>query len=88
MQLKKLGNSDLIVSSYCLGTMTFGETTGERDAHKQIESALHQGINFIDTAEMYPTCPIRKETGGKTEEIIGNWIGLNRKKKKRYYFSY
>ena len=49
MQLKKLGNSDLIVSSYCLGTMTFGETTGERDAHKQIESALYQGINFIDT---------------------------------------
>jgi aryl-alcohol dehydrogenase-like predicted oxidoreductase len=82
MQLKKLGNSNLIVSSYCLGTMTFGETTGERDAHKQIESALHQGINFIDTAEMYPTCPIRKETGGKTEEIIGNWIGLNRKKRK------
>ena len=84
MKLNKLGNSDLIVSSYCLGTMTFGETTGQNDAHKQIESALAQGINFIDTAEMYPTCPIRKETSGKTEEIIGNWISLNKQKRKNF----
>ena len=82
MQLKKLGNSDLLVSSYCLGTMTFGESTDQIDAHKQITEALSQGINFIDTAEMYPTCPIREETGGKTEEIIGNWISFNKQKRK------
>ena len=82
MNFKKLGNSDLKVSSYCLGTMTFGETTNEEDAHLQINEAIFRGINFIDTAEMYPTCPIRKETGGKTEEVIGNWIGLNKKKRK------
>ena len=74
MELKKLGMSELKVSPYCLGTMTFGETTQEDDAHQQINESLDAGINFIDTAEMYPTCPIRKETSGATEEIIGNWI--------------
>ena len=61
MKLKKLGKSELLVSPYCLGTMTFGETTQEDDAHRQINECLDAGINFIDTAEMYPTCPIRKE---------------------------
>ena len=82
MNLKRLGKSDLLVSPYCLGTMTFGETTEEKDAHKQINESLDAGINFIDTAEMYPTCPIRKETTGATEEIIGNWVSKNRKKRK------
>ena len=59
MHYKNLGNSELKVSSYCLGTMTFGETTEEDDAHLQISESLAKGINFIDTAEMYPTCPIR-----------------------------
>ncbi len=81
MELKKLGNSDLKVSPYCLGTMTFGETTSEKDAHLQIDESLNAGINFIDTAEMYPTCPIRKETTGSTEKIIGNWIGKNKHKR-------
>ena len=79
MKLNKLGNSELFVSPYYLGTMTFGETTEQEDAHQQINEALEYGINFIDTAEMYPTCPIKKETTGKTEEIIGNWISKNKK---------
>ena len=78
MNLKNLGNSNLLVSSYCLGTMTYGETTEERDAHQQINACIDAGINFIDTAEMYPTCPIRKETTGATEIIIGNWINKNK----------
>ena len=81
MKLNKLGNSELFVSPYCLGTMTFGETTEQEDAHQQINEALEHGINFIDTAEMYPTCPIKKETTGKTEEIIGNWISKNKQKR-------
>ena len=77
MKLKKLGKSDLTVSPYCLGTMTFGESTDEDDAHKQINESLEKGINFIDTAEMYPTCPIRKETTGATEEYNAETSALN-----------
>ena len=84
MEYKLLGKSDLKVSSYCLGTMTYGETTSEKDAHLQISESLSKGINFIDTAEMYPTCPIRKETSGRTEEIIGSWISNNREKRKDF----
>ncbi len=82
MEFKKLGNSDILVSSYCLGTMTFGETTSEDDAHSQINHSIENGINFIDTAEMYPTCPIRSETTGRTEEIIGSWNLINKNKRK------
>ncbi len=81
MHYKNLGNSELKVSSYCLGTMTFGETTEEDDAHLQISESLAKGINFIDTAEMYPTCPIRKETSGRTEKIIGRWLYKNKEKR-------
>ncbi len=82
MDFKNLGLSDLKVSSYCLGTMTYGETTEEDDAHLQINEAVSAGINFIDTAEMYPTCPIRKKTTGRTEKIIGNWVNSNKDKRK------
>ena len=81
MYYRNLGNSGLKVSSYCLGTMTYGETTEENDAHLQISESVSKGINFIDTAEMYPTCPIRKETSGRTEEIIGNWLFENKEKR-------
>ena len=74
MELKKLGNSDLIVSPYCLGTMTFGEATNEQESHKQMEKALNSGINFFDTAELYPTCPLKAETAGDTERIIGSLL--------------
>ena len=77
MKYNFLGKSDLKVSNYCLGTMTYGEQTSERDAHLQMDKAFDSGINFFDTAEMYSTCPRLTETAGKTEKIIGTWIKKN-----------
>ena len=74
MQKLPLGRSDIMVSEWCLGTMTYGNQTPEEDAHRQIDMALDAGINFLDTAEMYPVNPIRAETVGLSETIIGNWI--------------
>ncbi|MEL6607799.1 MAG: aldo/keto reductase [Pseudomonadota bacterium] len=74
MKMNELGRTGMQVTSYCLGTMTFGTQTDEPDAHRQLDMALDAGINFLDTAEMYPVNPIRPETVGRTEEIIGNWI--------------
>lgn len=68
-----LGSSDLKVSKICLGTMTFGEQNTEAEGHSQLDYALERGINFIDTAEMYPVMP-RAETTGSTESIIGSWL--------------
>ncbi|MEM9969711.1 MAG: aldo/keto reductase [Pseudomonadota bacterium] len=73
MQRLTLGRTDIEVSEYCLGTMTFGTQTPEADAHAQIDRALEAGLDFLDTAEMYPVNPVRAETVGVTEEIIGNW---------------
>ncbi|MEP2139331.1 MAG: aldo/keto reductase, partial [Erythrobacter sp.] len=73
MNRTTLGRTGIEVSEYCLGTMTFGTQTDEADSHTQIEMALEAGIDFLDTAEMYPVNPILKETVGRTEEIIGNW---------------
>ncbi|MEE9396672.1 MAG: NADP(H)-dependent aldo-keto reductase [Methylococcales bacterium] len=61
------------MSEICLGTMTFGQQNTEKEGHAQIDMALDYGVNFLDTAEMY-SIPARKETYGRTEEIIGNWI--------------
>jgi len=58
----------------CLGSMTWGEQTGPAEAWRQIDTALDHGINFIDTAEMYPTNPMRARTQGDTERIIGDWV--------------
>ncbi|PRX38273.1 Predicted oxidoreductase [Meinhardsimonia xiamenensis] len=69
-----LGTSDLKVSRLCLGSMNWGSRNTAEEAHRQIDRALAAGINFIDTAEIYPTYPIRKETAGLTEEIIGDWF--------------
>lgn len=69
----ELGRSGLRVSNICLGTMTFGEQNSEADAHSQLDYALERGINFIDTAEMYPAMP-RAETQGTTERYIGSWL--------------
>ena len=69
-----LGRTDISVSDWCLGTMTFGNQTPQDDAHRQIDMALEAGINFLDTAEMYPVNPVRKETVGRSEEVIGNWV--------------
>jgi aryl-alcohol dehydrogenase-like predicted oxidoreductase len=76
MQRTRLGHSDLEVSKVCLGTMTFGEQVGEADAHALLDHALAQGIDFIDTAEMY-SVPPRRETYGATETIIGRWFAKN-----------
>ena len=77
MKRNRLGASGIEVSDICLGTMTWGEQNTESEAHSQIAWALEHGINFIDTAEMYPVPP-RKETQGSTESILGTWLGKNR----------
>ena len=76
VQKKKLGWSSLEVSKLCLGSMTWGEQTTPEDGWRQIDTALASGINFIDTAEMYPTNPMRAETSGDTERVIGDWPGI------------
>ncbi|TVS02532.1 MAG: aldo/keto reductase [Rhodobacteraceae bacterium] len=73
-----LGRSDLSVSEYCLGTMTYGTLTDEADAHRQLDMAQEAGINFLDTAEMYPVAPVLLETAGETEAVIGRWIAKAR----------
>lgn len=74
MQLKRLGAAGPMVSALCLGTMTWGTQTTEAEAHAQIDMAADQGVNFMDTAEMYPVNPVRAETIGNTERIIGTWV--------------
>ena len=73
MNFRKLGNTDLKVSTICLGTMTWGEQNTQKDAFEQMNYSLDSGINFFDAAEIYPS-PCRKETFGETEKIIGNWF--------------
>ena len=73
MNYKKLGNTEIKVSTICLGTMTWGEQNDIQEGFEQMDYALEQGINFFDTAELY-AIPSKKETYGKTEEIIGNWL--------------
>jgi aryl-alcohol dehydrogenase-like predicted oxidoreductase len=74
MQRQPLGRTGLDVSALCLGTMTFGSQTAPEDAHAQLHRAEEAGVNFLDTAEMYPTNPVRLETIGRTEEILGDWF--------------
>lgn len=81
MQYTKLPHSTLEVSKIALGTMTFGEQNTLADACNQLDYALERGINFIDTAEMYPVPP-HPETQGKTEEFIGKWLQKSRKREK------
>lgn len=76
MQYRRLGTTDLDVSVVCLGTMTWGEQNSEADGHAQMDYALDHGVNFVDTAEMY-SVPPRKDTYGRTEEIIGSWLAKN-----------
>ena len=73
MQRTQLGRSGIEVSAFCLGTMTFGTNTTEEEAYQQLDVSLDNGIDFLDTAEMYPVNPVKKETIGVTEEIIGRW---------------
>lgn len=73
MDTRRLGRTDVTVSAACLGTMTWGEQNTEADAHWQLDAALDHGVNFVDTAEMYPIPP-KPETQGLTEALIGSWL--------------
>lgn len=73
MDYTKLGDSALHVSKVCLGTMTFGDQNTQAEAHAQLDFAVSQGVNFIDTAEMYPVPP-KAETFTRTETMIGHWL--------------
>ena len=72
-----MGRTDLKVSALCLGSMTWGSQNTEAEAHAQIDMALDHGVNIIDTAEMYPTTPHRRETCGDSERLIGTWVAKN-----------
>ncbi|MFC1750319.1 aldo/keto reductase [Pseudomonadota bacterium] len=73
MQFRKLGQTNEEVSVICLGTMNWGEQNTEKDAHEQIDYAVEKGINFFDTAEIYPVPP-NANSQGKTEKFIGSWF--------------
>lgn len=73
MEYRTLGRNGPQVSAVCLGTMTFGQQNSEAEGHAQLDLAVARGINFIDTAEMYPV-PAREETSGATERIVGSWL--------------
>lgn len=73
MHTRPLGNTGMNVSRLCLGTMTFGEQNTQAQAHEQLDRAVAFGINFIDTAEMYPVPP-NASTQGLTERHIGSWL--------------
>ncbi|HLJ64279.1 MAG TPA: aldo/keto reductase, partial [Stellaceae bacterium] len=77
MQHNRLGRSDIRVSEICLGTMTWGQQNSEAEAHAQMDYARAQGINFFDTAEMYPVPP-KASTQGLTEDYIGTWLASRR----------
>lgn len=79
MRYNTLPNTDIKVSKICLGTMTWGQQNTHQEGHEQLDYAIDQGINFIDTAELY-SVPARPETQGSTEKILGNWL-KNRKKR-------
>lgn len=74
MKYNPLGRTGISVSEICLGTMTWGSQNSEQEAHDQLDYAFSQGVNFIDTAELYPTTPLSPETYGDTERFIGRWM--------------
>jgi len=74
MKYRTLPSTNLKVSEVCLGTMTWGQQNSEAEAHEQLDYAISQGINFIDTAEMYPVPP-NATTQGRTETFLGSWLG-------------
>ncbi len=77
MRMNPLGRTGIEISELCLGSMTWSTQTPQAEAHSQIDMALERGVNMIDTAEMYPTSPLSKETQGNTERVIGNWNAAN-----------
>ena len=83
MKYRKLANTNLNVSVICLGTMTYGEQNTESEAHEQLDYSIANGINLIDTAEMY-AIPPKEETQGLTEKIIGTWLAKRKDREKIY----
>ncbi len=81
MNYKKLGSTDVDVSTICLGTMTWGEQNSKADGFEQMNYAIENGVNFWDTAEIY-AIPMREETYGETENIIGEWFKKTKKRDK------
>ena len=79
MEYRRIPNTNLDVSKICLGTMTWGKQNTEAEGHEQMNYALDRGVNFWDTAELYPV-PAESNTQGSTEEIIGNWFLKNGKR--------
>ena len=73
MQLKRLGRTGLKVTEICVGTMTFGNQAPEESARAILDRALEAGVNFIDTADIYPV-PGSVKTAGRTEEVVGGWL--------------
>ena len=84
MNFKKLGDTELKVSTICLGTMTWGEQNTQKDAFEQMNYSMESGVNFFDAAEIYPS-PCRKETYGETERIIGNWFNQKKIEKRLFW---
>jgi aryl-alcohol dehydrogenase (NADP+) len=80
VQYQTLPGTDMNVSKVCLGTMTWGQQNSEAQAHDQLDYALAQGINFIDTAEMYPVPP-NAQTQGRTEKYLGTWLARQRRER-------
>jgi aryl-alcohol dehydrogenase-like predicted oxidoreductase len=74
MKYNLLGRTGIPVSEICLGTMTWGSQNSESEAHEQLDYAVANGVNFIDTAELYPTTPVSADTQGDTERFIGSWL--------------
>jgi aryl-alcohol dehydrogenase-like predicted oxidoreductase len=74
MRQVRLGQTEITTSALCLGTMTWGTQNSEDEGHAQADMAINAGLNFWDTAEMYPVNPVNAKTVGRTEEIIGSWI--------------
>lgn len=74
MKTVPLGRGGPEVSCLCLGTMTWGSQNTAEEGHAQLDMALDRGVSFMDTAEMYPVAPVRADTVGRTEEIIGDWF--------------
>lgn len=86
MEYRTIANTNLKVSKICLGTMNWGTFNTEPQAHEQLDYALSRGVNFIDTAEMYPVPPDSK-LQGTTENWIGNWIEKRAKRDDFYLAS-
>jgi len=82
MKNNTLGYSDIKVSEICLGSMTWGTQNTESEGHEQMDYAVDHGVNFIDTAEMYPVNPMSVKTAGRTEQIVGSWLASRKNREK------